>query len=387
MRALICGAGIAGLTLAWHLERMGWHVEIVERAPAFRNGGYMIDFYGAGYEVAEHMGLARRLQEVRYPFTELDYVNRGGRRTSGFVLPPSFRQVVSLLRGDLARILAEEVRAPIRYASTVEAVHQNGEGVTVTLTGGVQTTVDLLVGADGAHSRVRELAFGSEERYVRYLDHHVAACILTDPELSAQVGQRYQMLTVPGLMAGAYALRQDRLALLFLRREADPTLPSDPRETLRRHYGDLGWILPTLLSRIPADLYYDQVTQVQMESWSRGRVVLLGDACQAVSLFAGHGASMAMAAAWILADELAGTDLATALSSYERRMRPTIAEVQALGRRFIEWMAPSSQLRIAIRDLMFRLTALPGADRLFLNSLTPGGHNLIESRVDQLPRS
>ncbi|MFI7154364.1 FAD-dependent oxidoreductase [Nonomuraea sp. NPDC050022] len=384
MRALICGAGIAGLTLAWHLERAGWHVEMVERAPEFRTGGYMIDFYGAGYEVAERMGLAARLHERRYPFTELDYVNRDGLRTSGFVLPPSFREVVSLLRGDLARTVAEEVRAPVRYACTVEAVHQDGQDVTVTLTGGLRRTVDLLVGADGAHSRVRELVFGPEDGYVRYLGHHVAACILTDRELNAQVGQRYQMLTVPGLMAGAYALRQDRLALLFLRREADPSLPADPAATLRDHFGELGWILPAALPRLPADLYYDQVTQVRMESWSRGRVVLLGDACQAVSLFAAHGASMAMAAAWILADELRGGDLAVALARYEERMRPTIAEVQELGRRFIEWMAPSSRLRITVRDWTFRLATLPGADRLFLNFLTPGGHNLIRRRVDQL---
>ncbi|MFC7588523.1 FAD-dependent oxidoreductase [Nonomuraea antimicrobica] len=57
MKALICGAGIAGLTLAWHLERAGWEVELVERAAAFRDGGYMIDFYGPGHEVAGRMGL------------------------------------------------------------------------------------------------------------------------------------------------------------------------------------------------------------------------------------------------------------------------------------------------------------------------------------------
>ena len=385
MKALICGAGIAGLTLAWHLERAGWQVELVERASAFRDGGYMIDFYGPGYEVAERMGLAPRLREMRYPVDELSYVDRDGRQTSHLTMPPGFTQVVSLLRGDLARAVADDTRAEIRYGTSVAGIRHDGDTVTVRLTDGTNRVVDLLVGADGARSRVRELAFGGE-RHVRYLGHHVAACIIADERLSQRVGMRYQMLTVPGLMAGAYALRDGRLALLFLRREADRSLPDSPIGSLRHHYGDLGWILPEALAEVPDDLYYDQVTQVEMDSWSTGRVALLGDACQAVSLFAGHGASMAMAAAWVLADELAAPDgtLPEALSRYEQRMRPTIGEVQDFGRRFIQWMAPSSRLRIIARDLMLRLASLPGADRLFLNSLSPGGHELITSRSTQL---
>ncbi|WP_158088626.1 FAD-dependent oxidoreductase [Thermoactinospora rubra] len=384
MRVLICGAGIAGLTLAWHLERAGWEVELVERAPAFREGGYMIDFYGAGYEIARRMGIDGRLREVGYQINELRYVDRHGRRTSGARVPSGFDRLVSLLRVDLARAIADGVHAKIWYGTGVAAVDRHEDGVEVRLTDGTHREVDLLVGADGAHSVVRGLAFGSEERFERYLGHHVAAYVIADERLSEQIGMRYQMLTVPGSMAGAYALRGGRLALLFLRREPDPALPADPAAALRDHFGPLGWILPEVLDRVPADLYYDQVTQIEIERWSRGRVVLVGDACQAVSLFAGHGASLGMAAAWVLADELTGepvdgraADLAAALDRYQRRMRPVIAETQAFGRRFIEWLAPSSGLRIVMRDWLLRLAALPGADRLFLRSLTPGGHRLI----------
>ncbi|NUW31802.1 FAD-dependent monooxygenase [Nonomuraea sp. SMC257] len=395
MRALICGAGIAGLTLAWHLERAGWRVEVVERAPAFRDGGYMIDFYGPGQEVAARMGLAGRLEEARHPIDELSYLDRHGRVTSRLTTPPAFRSVVSLLRGDLARIIHDDTAAPIRYGTSVAGVEQDGGSVTVTLTDGTTTEVDLLVGADGAHSRVRDLAFGDGAASLRYLGHHVAAYLIGDAGLSREVGRRYRMLTVPGLMAGAYALGDDRLALLFLRREPDPALPADPAAALREHYGRLGWILPGALRAIPDDLYYDQVTQVVVDRWSAGRVVLLGDACQAVSLFAGHGASMAMAAAWVLADELSrttapagttrpagatgatGDGVPAALARYEARMRPVIEDVQAFGRRFVEWMAPSSGLRITARDWLIRLAGLPGADRLFLRSMSPSGHRLV----------
>ncbi|MGP3928867.1 FAD-dependent monooxygenase [Nonomuraea sp. KM88] len=228
---------------------------------------------------------------------------------------------------------------------------------------------------------MRELAFGDVAP--RFLGHHVAAFTLRDARLSAQIGTRYQMLTEPGVMAGAYALGDDRLSLLFLRRDPDPALPEDPAAALRRGFGERGWIPPDVLARCPGppELYYDLVTQVEMERWHEGRVVLVGDACQAVSLFAGQGASMAMAGAWVLADELtAGGDLPGALGRYQERMAPGIAEVQDLGRRFIAWMAPSHRWRIAVRDLMLRLAALPGAGRLFVNSLSPGGHRLISGR-------
>ncbi|SEF74519.1 2-polyprenyl-6-methoxyphenol hydroxylase [Nonomuraea solani] len=405
MRALICGAGIAGLTLAWHLERAGWEVELVERAPGFRDGGYMIDFYGPGLEVADRMGLRSRLFDVRHPVDEIRYVDRDGRQTSRLILTSTLDEVVSLLRGDLARTIGDDVRAPITYGTSVEAAEQTGGGVSVRLTDGTSREVDLLVGADGTGSRVRELAFGDVAP--RYLGHHVAAYVLTDAELSRRVGTRYQLRTEPGLMAGAYALRDDRLALLFLRREPDPAIPADPAASLRRHFGGLGWILPDALERCPSPpaLYYDRVTQVEMERWHRGRIVLLGDACQAVSLFAGHGASMAMAAAWVLADELTASgeratgghrtpngelgadgELAGALERYQQRMAPVIADVQGFGRRFLQWMAPSSRWRIVARDLMFRLAALPGGERLFVNSLSPGGHDLIRSSSTVLER-
>lgn len=377
MKALVCGAGIAGLTLAWHLERAGWEVELVERAAAFRDGGYMIDFYGPGYEVAQRMGLRDRLLAARYPVNELSYVNRDGRQTSHLALTSGLEDVVSLLRGDLGRAIAQDVRSPITYGTTVEAADQDASGVEVRLSDGTTREVDLLVGADGSRSRVRELAFGDVTP--RYLGHRVAAYVLTDPELSRQVGTRYQMLTEPGLMAGAYALRDDRLALLFLRRDPDRAMPADPAADLRHHFGGRGWILPEALARCPAppELYHDLVTQVEMERWHQGRIVLVGDACQAVSLFAGHGASMAMAAAWVLADELtSGGELAR----YQDRMAPVVTEVQRFGRRFVQWMAPSNRWRIVARDLIFRFAALPGAGRLFVNSLSPGGHHLISPR-------
>lgn len=382
MRALICGAGIAGCTAAWWLERAGWDVELVERAPAARDGGYMIDFFGPGYEVASRMGLLPRLNDVRYPIEAMIYRSRTGRATSQLTaasVKALFTEVLSLLRGDLARAIATDAGAPVRYGISVAAVDDHGDGIAVTLTDGTVREADLLIGADGTGSRVRDLVFGPAEAYVRSLGHHVASYTITDAGLSAEVGVRYQMISTPGRMAGAYGLRDDRLALLFLHRTTDRTLPADPAAALRDRYGDLGWIIPRALAACPPPerIYYDHVTQIEMTPWHRGRVVLLGDACQAVSLFAGHGASLAMAAAWILNDELsAAADLPTALARYEARMRPAVTATQSFGRRFLNWMAPDTLWRIAVRDLAIHLARLPGAGG-FLRSATPGVDDLI----------
>jgi 2-polyprenyl-6-methoxyphenol hydroxylase-like FAD-dependent oxidoreductase len=159
----------------------------------------MIDFYGPGYEVAEQMGLRPRLLELRYPFSAFDYVDRDGWRTSSLEMPTDFDQeVVSLLRGELARTIRDEVRAPVRYHTSIEEVEQTESGLTERLTDGTQREVDLLVGAVGAHSRVREPVFGAERGFLRYLGHQVAAYLVTHNDLSPKVGVRYRMLTVSG---------------------------------------------------------------------------------------------------------------------------------------------------------------------------------------------
>ncbi|WP_283134465.1 FAD-dependent oxidoreductase [Rhizohabitans arisaemae] len=395
MRALICGAGIAGLTLAWHLERDGWDVKIVERAPRFRHGGYMIDFYGPGMEVAKQMGIRPRLLATQYPIDEVDYVNGEGRRTSGVTFTGVLGDGLNVMREDLAQALHDEVRSPIVYSTSIESIRRHADSVAVRLTDGTREEVDLLVGADGAHSRVRELTFGPEEHFVRYLGRQTAAYTLKDEELHREIGMRFRSLTVPGLMVAAYSQRDDGLAVLFLRQEPDPRLPDDIVAELTRHYGHLGWILPKVLSLRPpaSEIYYDQVNQVEMDEWSKGRVVLIGDACQAVSLFAGYGASLAMAGAWVLADELrgAGRHVPGALTRYHARMAGPVAEIQRFGRQSLEWVAPGTRGRIVARDMFMRLMNLPGANRLMVAPLATAGKGLIKPHsaplIDQTGRA
>ncbi len=83
MKVVICGAGIAGLSLAQRLSSIGWDVVVIEKSAGPRDQGYMMDFFGLGYDAAQYMGLLPRLQELSYRAEEVCYVDEGGRRRAG----------------------------------------------------------------------------------------------------------------------------------------------------------------------------------------------------------------------------------------------------------------------------------------------------------------
>jgi 2-polyprenyl-6-methoxyphenol hydroxylase-like FAD-dependent oxidoreductase len=382
VRAVICGAGIAGLTLAWWLERDGWQVLLVEHAAGPRDAGYMIDFVGSGYDVAERMELLPRLRDIQTVNTVVRYVDPAGRgrgwlNYDGFTAALDGR-AFTFMRGDLERVLYDVLgdRVPVRYATTVHTVAETASGVEVVLSDGTVERADLLVGADGIHSRVRELAFGPEPPLLRYLGFHTASYLFADDDLRARVGARFLLSAVPGRQVGLYPTNDGRLAVWLTHRSADPGLPSDPHGALLRTYGGMGDLVDLALRHCPSgrDLYYDQVAQIELNGWARGRVTLVGDACQAVSLLAGQGASLGIAGAYLLAEHLA-EDLAlagridTALTRYEQAMRPVVIEKQQVARSGVRWFLPSTRGQLRVRRTALALARLPVVDRYVAGAL------------------
>ncbi|MBW1604586.1 FAD-dependent monooxygenase [Streptomyces sp. JJ66] len=373
-KAVICGAGITGLALAHQLDTTGWDVVVLEKAPAPRPQGYMIDFFGPGYDAAEAMGVLPRLRELSYTVQEAAYVDAHGRRRAGLDYARFSRsvggRVLSIMRPDLEQALREHLSADVelRFGTSPTAVEDTGDTVHVTLTDGTVERADLLVGADGVHSTVRRLAFGPEHQYLRHLGFHTAAFTFEDPELHARLGPRFTLTDTVNRQLGCYGLRDGRVAAFAVHRTRDTALPDDPRAALRRAYGTLGWAVPRALDRCPpaSDLYYDHVAQTLVPQWTRGRITLLGDAAYAVSLLAGQGASLGVAGATRLAHELAATpDLPTALARFEHTWRPTITHRQHVARRTARWFLPASRPQLLLRRLFLHATALPAvANRL-----------------------
>ncbi|MFW3384788.1 UNVERIFIED_CONTAM: FAD-dependent monooxygenase [Kocuria sp. CPCC 205274] len=378
MRAVVCGAGIAGLALAGCLGRRGWDVVVLERAPRPREQGYMMDFFGPGWDAAEEMGVLPAVLEFGYRVERLSYVDDRGRDRAGLPFARFAHaldgHLVSVMRPDLERVLREHARgvAELRYGRRVVGVRQRPGGAGAVLDDGTVLDADLVVGADGVHSAVRSSAFGPEERFRRWLGLHTAAFVVDDPEAYRQVGDRFCLTDSIDRAMGFYGLRDGRLAVFAVHRAAAPSRPAHPRDTLRAVHGSLGWIAPRVLAACPGGdrLYYDQVVQVELPRWSSGRVVLLGDSGQAVSLLGGQGASLGIAGAWLLAERLdrAGS-VEEALTGWERVWRPVVAEKQRVARGGAQWFLPSSRARRQARRLALRLAALPGLDTVVTRGL------------------
>ena len=130
-----------------------------------------------------------------------------------------------------------------------------------------------------------------------------------------------------------------------------PRLPGDCRVAIQRAYAGLGWVVPQALANCTGgdEIYYDQVAQIEVPHWSSGRVTLIGDACHAVSLLAGQGASLAVAGAFVLAETLARAhDIDSALARYEAQFQPVVTEIQRVARRGMHWFLPESRRQVLV---------------------------------------
>jgi 2-polyprenyl-6-methoxyphenol hydroxylase-like FAD-dependent oxidoreductase len=367
-RVLISGAGIAGPSLALWLRRYKFDPTLIERAPRFRDGGYMIDVWGLGYDLLERMGLLDAVRERGYAFERLAFVDERGRCVSGFDAE-AFRRAFggrffSIPRGDLARVVFDAVEGDVEtlYSASIETIRQEDSGVEVQLTGGRTRRFDLLVGADGLRSRVRECALGPLERFEKYLGYWAASFVASGYPHRDEGS--YLSFARPGRQISRYALRGDRSAFLFVfvqdaPLELDPHDAAAQKRVLRERFAGDGWECPEILERLEGadDLYFDAVSQIRASAWSSGRVALVGDAAYCPSLLAGAGAAFAMLGAYVLAGELerAGGDPASAYSAYERRLRPFIERQQENAARFASSFTPRTPLGLSFRNTLLKL--------------------------------
>ncbi|MFI6800281.1 FAD-dependent monooxygenase [Streptosporangium canum] len=381
MRAIIIGAGIAGLATALRLHQIGWDTLIVERAPQRRGGGYAVTFGGIGYDAAERMGILPGLLKKGFITDELVYHKPNGERRFSLdratIAATTGARSITILRGDLEAVLYEEVRdhTEIRFGATLTAVDQDEHSVRVSLTDGTIEEADLLIGADGLHSATRALLFGPEEDFLLDLDHKVAVYMLDKRPTTIATGAT-GTLSSGGRTAAVISIPDGRNVAFFGYRASHARPGEDVATELERVYGDLGWVIPEALAGLQrADsVYFDTISQVVAPSWSKGRVLLLGDAAWCVTLFAGYGSSLAVGGADRLGIELAAHpgDIPAALAAWEAAIRPEAERKQKLGRRVKGVYAPANPVLLWLSLLPLRLASLPPVRRYMTRRFIKG---------------
>jgi 2-polyprenyl-6-methoxyphenol hydroxylase-like FAD-dependent oxidoreductase len=368
VRVVINGAGIAGPTLAYWLRRTGHDVLLVEKAPALRSGGYVIDFWGVGYDVAEKMGLLPHIHELGYQVREVRFVDRRGRRTGGFAADVFGRMTngrfTSVRRSDLSAAIygALDHGGDTLFGDSVVALDEGPEGVCVHFERAEPQQADVVVGADGLHSRVRQLAFGPQSRFEVSLGYHVAAFELDGYQPRDELV--YVSHAVPGRQLSRFAMRGDKTLFLFVFRDEYLSAlgawqERDRRQLLAHVFADVGWECPQVLgalSTVP-DVYFDRVSQIRMDRWTTGRTALVGDAAACVSLLAGEGTGLAMAEAYVLAAMLhtCGGNRDHAFDRYQDSLQPFLKRKQQSAARFASSFVPATRTGILFRDAVTRL--------------------------------
>lgn len=365
MRVAINGIGVAGPTLAYWLRESGHEPVLFEKALALRAGGYLIDFWGLGYEIAERMGILPALRERCYVMKRLSMVDSEGREEAAMDVTPMREALggrfISLSRSDLAAALFGACDGiPAHFGVSINGIESDDRGVVIELSDGRRERFDLVVGADGLHSRVRELTFGEEAVFEKFLDCYVAAFRV--PGYPHRDELTYVSHTVPKRQAARVALRNgETLILLVCRGELVGEMPEHEgrKEAIRRAFAGMRWEVPGILDAMDGveDLYFDRVSQIHLPRWSSGRVSLLGDAAACPSLLAGEGTGLAMTEAYVLAGELhrARGDFARAFATYEERLGAFVAGKQKAALRYRGFFAPQSALALRVRNFAVNL--------------------------------
>lgn len=358
--ALVAGAGIAGSTLAVLLARSGVSTTLVERAGDQRSTGGPVDVRGAALEVVAGMGLLQSLRAAATEVTRLAVVDRVG-RVIGWIPTQTSTDAIEIARSDLASILIGAVGADVEilYGDTVVRLDDDGARVRVRFERAAPRRFDLVIGADGLHSQVRQLAFGAEQRFTRPLGMYIATTPLetTAPDLHTVF-----LHGGPGRAAMIHPTT-GREGAAFIFRHRSPIQSGErvdrhlQARLLTRAYAGLGWRVPEMLDRIRTaeDVYFDSINRVQVDRWSLNRVVLVGDAAGCVTVF-GEGSSMAIVGAATLAQAVtSSTDLTEALRWYEHVHRMRLAARHRPTGLTAHFLVPASRVGVAFRDSAFRI--------------------------------
>lgn len=362
LKAVIVAAGIAGLSTAWWLDKAGWDSIIIERANSLRENGYIITLSGTCLATLERMGLREKLSSAACGFNQNAFRDNKGRELLRVSYSEIMRDIpfLNLRRSELVRILADALpeSASILFGQTVDEITNHGENVEVKLSGGETITADLLVGADGFRSQVRQ-QIAEPEECLEPLGYRMA---VYDIESHVKLEPDCVSYTTPGHLDIFYCLPGQRLVALNIWRDDNPE--PETRENrfalLKEICKESHPLAQDVVKRAEAEeasLVTDSLTLANPPRWSKGRIVLVGDSAFCLTFFSGQGAGMTLVASEILGECLKATfDLPGALTDYEMQMRPAITRLQARVRSLAAAYLPKGAIAFHTRNILLRLT-------------------------------
>lgn len=364
LNILISGGGIAGNALAFWMSKLGHNVTVVERFPSLRATGLQLDLRGYGIQVLKLMGLEQAFRAKSAPEQGLQIVGKSGKRWAYFPSNTTgeglqdFTTDYEIMRGDLCRLFydATQNRARYIFGTSIEALTEKDDDVEVRFANGQTERYDLVVGADGQGSRTRKLMMagsGSDNNGFTSIGNRYTGYFTMNKPMDD--GEEYvaTSYTAPGkrfIMTRRH--NPDQVQVYFICHSDTPRLraarPGDVAEekaAMAEIFKDAGWRTEELLEAMKRDndFYCERIGVVKLDSWSRGRVVLVGDAGYCPSSFTGMGTTSAVVGAYILAGEIGRhcgsgdgekkkassyAEIQKALKAYEDKFRPFMTQVQ-----------------------------------------------------------
>jgi 2-polyprenyl-6-methoxyphenol hydroxylase-like FAD-dependent oxidoreductase len=369
MRILISGASIAGPVLAYWLTRYDFDVTVVERAPTLRKtGGHAVDLFRPSMDISAKMGVLPRIEALATGTDTLRLYRGGGHRPARIdltkIVAAASDRHVEIMRDDLSEVYYEAGRDQVEYlfGESITAISPDGQ---VTFEHAAPRRFDVVVGADGLHSNVRRLIFGEEARLTRFIGGYLA--VVSAPKALAHQGEMVVHFGA-GRLAGMYSAEhlEDARALFMFRSKKE--LQYHHRDILRQKEllrGTFTGMDPQVdrwldeLDRTPS-FYFDSITQLQLDTWSSGRVTLVGDAGYCPGPAVGGSTSLAVLGAYVLAGELAraGGDHVRAFAAYEREMREPVLRSRAFARGAAKSLVPDSRAAVWAMTQVVRLVSL-----------------------------
>ncbi|KRE90279.1 2-polyprenyl-6-methoxyphenol hydroxylase [Paenibacillus sp. Soil766] len=325
-KAIVIGAGIGGLCTALSLQQQGWRVSIYDKATSLREAGAGIVLAANAMKALDLLGIGEKVRNVGAAVVHADIRNWDGKIITSL---PAAKQALLygtqsyvIHRADLQSILVQAVTATTTIQTNKQWIDakQNDQSVTAVFSDGTQDESDILIGADGIHSAVRERLFGKSP--LRYSGYIALRGVCSQAEThNANNGGGFEALG-PGKRFGLSSLGNGR-SFWFAAINAPlgniPPVEERKLELLRQFHG---WYSPVVSAIETTEavniLAHDIVDRPPLSRWSSGRMTLLGDAAHPMLPNLGQGGAQAIEDAIVLARCLQHSDIPSAISNYEK---------------------------------------------------------------------